>query len=201
MGQRLVVTVISQNKDLCKMYFHWSAYTSCALNVTKDVLDCIYNHEDETEREFQLRMIRFCEQYGGGIKNGKGSVEWKYIQNVYPNEIFKKEDISRNYGLIAISEEGMDDLQDWSEGSVYIDIDEDVVHFGVYCEYEDIDSYCEERKSWDDNFNGINLTEIPNIGYDLGCFNVSDIDKVIAAIHDANDWLVRNGNAIYELTE
>ena len=31
MGQRLVVTVNDNGKDICKMYFHWSAYSMSAL--------------------------------------------------------------------------------------------------------------------------------------------------------------------------
>ena len=201
MGQRLVVTVTSQGQDLCKMYYHWSAYTSSALDETKKILECICKHEDKTERELQLRLIRFCEQCGGGIKNGKDSDEWKYIQSVYPNETFKEDNISRNYGLIAISEEGMADLQNWSEGDVYINLDEDEVNFGVYGWYEYFEEYIEERKEWDDEFEGIKLEDIPDIGHDLGVFNVGDIDAIIAVIDNATECVVRYGNEIYELTE
>lgn len=201
MGQRLVVTVNSQGQDLCKMYFHWSAYTRSALHEVNDILECIYNHEDESERDLQLRLIRFCEENGGGIKNGKDSDEWKYIQSMYPNTIFKADDISRNYGLIAISEEGMTDLQYWSEGDVFIDLDNEEVHFGVFSYYNSLESYIEERKDWDDDFEGIELGDIPDIGFDLGCFDVTDIGPVIAVLESVNDWVVRNGNEIYGLTE
>lgn len=201
MGQRLVVTVNTQGKDLCKMYFHWSAYTTSALYVTKDILECIYNHEDESEREFQLRLIRFCEEYGGGIKNGYDSDEWKHIQSVYPNETFKADGINRNYGLIALSEEGMADLQDWSEGDVCIDLDEEKVYFGVYSEYDSLEEYIEERKEWDDDFKGVELKDIPEISCELGMFNVDDINPIIATLDEVQDWVVRNGNSIYMLTE
>ena len=201
MGQRLLVTVNSQEKDLCKMYFHWSAYTYSALLVTRDILNCIYNHEDETEKELQLRLIRFCEQYGGGIKNGKDSEEWEYIQSVYPNETFKADDINRNYGLIALSEDGMEDLQNWSEGDVYIDLDKDEINFCVCCWYESLDEYIEDRKEWDDEFEGIKLEDIPNIGHDLGVFNVNDIDAIIEVFDRTSENILRNGNGIYELIE
>lgn len=38
MGQRLVVTVKSTGEDLCKMYFHWSAYTISALMEVRDMV-------------------------------------------------------------------------------------------------------------------------------------------------------------------
>ena len=51
MGQRLVVTIERNEQPLAKLYFHWSAYTGDALYVTKDIVHCIYNHQDETDRE------------------------------------------------------------------------------------------------------------------------------------------------------
>lgn len=200
MGQRLVVTVRSQGKDLCNIYYHWSAYTMSALYTTKEILDCIYNHEDESESELLLRLIRFCEENGGGISNGPNGDEWKYIQNLYPNEVFKAEMISRNNGLISLSEKEMAESQYWSEGDVIINLDEDEVNFGVFCGYDDVEEYIEERKSWDDDFEEMNIEDIPDIGVELGFFDVSDIDKVIAALESTDEWVVRNGNEVYELT-
>ena len=41
MGQRLVVTVKNNGKDLAKIYFHWSAYTVSALMEARRIVDCI----------------------------------------------------------------------------------------------------------------------------------------------------------------
>ena len=94
MGQRLVVTVERDDKPLAKMYFHWSAYTGDALYVTKDIVHCIYNHKDETDREMLLRLIRFCEERGGGVDGGEGSESWRYITTTYPGEKFKSDSYS-----------------------------------------------------------------------------------------------------------
>lgn len=201
MGQRLVVTVRSMGKDICNIYYHWSAYTKSALYETRDILNCIYSNEDISEKELLLRLIHFCENNGGGISNGADGDEWKYIQNLYPNETFKAEGINRNYGLISLSEKEMKQSQYWSEGDVVIDIDEGLVNFGIYCDYENLEEYIEARQDWDDDFDGIKLEDIPDIGYDLGYFDVLNIDSIIAALDNVNDWVVRNGNIIYELTE
>ena len=50
MGQRLVVTIEKGDRNLCKIYYHWSAYTYSALLETKKIINCIYNHKDETEK-------------------------------------------------------------------------------------------------------------------------------------------------------
>ena len=67
MGQRLVISIQNNGKELATVYYHWSAYTVSALWETSKLTKCIFNHEDETEDELKLRLIRFCEENGGGI--------------------------------------------------------------------------------------------------------------------------------------
>ena len=199
MGQRLVCTIETNEKKLCNIYFHWSAYTYSALLETKKIIDCIYNHKYETEKELLLRLIRFCEENGGGIRGTED--EFEYIQNLYPNQTFKTDDYSRDYGLIALSEKGMADLQSWSECDVYINIDTDEVDFCVYAGYESLDEYIRERKSWDDEFDETELKNIPTFDFNLGYFNVSDINAIIASLDSVgvNEDVIKCGNEICEL--
>lgn len=197
MGQRLVVTITHQGKDLAKIYYHWSAYTTSALYETKRILDCIYNHEDEAEKELQLRLIRFCEENGGGIKGDTS--EFEYIEKMFPGEVFVKENYSRNNGLIALSERGMSDLQSWSEGDVEINIDDEVINFGVYGWYESLEQYNEEAQEWDEDFVPLSYDNITDIGYDLGQFNIEDINEIAEAVMSVDDFICRYGNEIYEL--
>lgn len=201
MGQRLVVTINFQGQDLAKIYYHWSGYTYSALLETKKIIDCIYNHKDETEEEMLLRLIHFCENNGGGITGNRGLNEFQYIQNLYPNEEFKSKGIDRNDGLIALSEKGMADLQSWSEGDVYINIDEDQVNFCVYSGYESLDEYIEDRKSWDDEFDETELGNIPEFDFCLGYFDVGDIDSIAAAIYNTNAHIIKCDGEICELIE
>lgn len=198
MGQRLVITITKNNEDLAKLYFHWSAYTYSALLETKKIIDCIYNHEDETTKEMQLRLIKFLEDNGGGIKGDDS--EFAYIQRMFPNETFKTDGYSRNNGLIALSKDGMQDLQSWSEGDVIINLDDDTVANTVYGWYDDIDEYNEERKDWDDDFEGYSLEDLEDIGCDIGTFNVEDIDYILAKLYDV-DGVCRNGREIFEMIE
>ena len=98
MGQRLVISIEKYGMPICKLYYHWSAYTISALHETKNVVHCIYNHKDETMRELQLRLIRFCEANGGGIDGNKE--EQEYVQRMFPNEKFLTEGYSRSNGLL-----------------------------------------------------------------------------------------------------
>ena len=199
MGQRLVISVENNEKKLCNLYYHWSAYTLSALDETKKLIDCIYNHKDESEKELLLRLIRFCEENGGCIDGGSNSEEGKYIQRLYPNETFK-ETGSRSEGLIALSEKGMSEMQSWSEGDVYINIDTDQVDFCVYNGYETLDEYIRERESWDEDFDASELNHMPTFDFCLGYFDVKDIDKILACIDDIDgDVVIKCDGEICEL--
>ena len=198
MGQRLIITIKKDNEDIAKVYYHWSAYSYSALAKTKQIIDCIYNHEDETIKEIQLRLIKFLEDNGGGIK-GDGS-ELEYIKRMYPNETFKKDGYDRSNGLIALSKDGMQDLQDWSEGDIIIDLDTDTVENTVFCWHEYIDEYNAERKEWDDDFEGYELEDLEDIGWDIGNFNVEDIDEILASVYNVDD-VCRFGSEIFEMIE
>ena len=200
MGQRLVVTIERSEKPIAKLYFHWSAYTADALYVTRDIVHCIYNHNDETDRDMLLRLIRFCEERGGCIDGGTDSEEAKYIMQLYPDEKFNDTG-DRSSGLIALSSEGMLDMQRMSEGDVYINLDEDTVDFCVYSGYDTLEEYMEERKSWDDDFEEMTIEEIPDLEYSLGFFDVKDIDVLIAKFEsiEDNQNVIRCGSEIVEL--
>ena len=200
MGQRLVVTVKNNGKDSAKIYFHWSAYTVSALMEARRIVDCICEEDYKTEKELKLRLIHFCEENGGGIDGGSDSPEFKYIQNMFPNETFKSEGINRTYGLIALSENGMNDLQNWSEGDLDIILDEDLIINYVYFGYDNFEEYKENRSDWDDDFDkDMKLEDVPDIGYDLCEIGFDEIDDVIAELNKVNEFVVKNGNEIFEL--
>jgi len=201
MGQRLVVSIQNNGKELATVYYHWSAYTVSALWEVSKLARCIFNHQDETEAELKLRLIRFCYENGGGI-NGKEE-EFKYIEGLYPGEVFKRDGYSRSDGLIDLSEEGRKDSHGWSEGDVEIYIDEERINNGVFCWFPDYETYCEEVKSWGEDYEDdiMAFEDIPDIGYDLGDIAIEDIDNVITALEAAGTHFVRYGNEIYELTE
>ena len=80
MGQRLVITIEKNEEAIAAIYYHWSAYTYSALQETKKVVDCIYNYRDETQDEILLRLIKFIEANGGGIR--ATTEEFDYIKSL-----------------------------------------------------------------------------------------------------------------------
>lgn len=198
MGQRLVITVRSMGEDICKIYYHWSAYSVRALQETQEILNMLDNKKYNNKKDLQLDLIRYCESNGGGIDGGYDSAEWKHIQAMYPNEKFNK-NVNRNYGLIALSESGMADIQYWSEGDICIDLDDDVVHNAVFTYYKNFEEYSADRQEWDEDFEGCKLEDIEDIGFDLGEIPFDSISGAIEAIINADSYTVRYGDEIYEL--
>ena len=93
-------------------------------------------------------------------------------------------------------------MQKWSEGDVYIKLDDDMIDFCVYSGYDTLEEYIEERTSWDDDFEAMTMEEIPNLEYALGYFDVKDIDALIEKFEsiEDNQNVIRCGSEIIELT-
>lgn len=199
MGQRLVVTIQNEGRDIAAIYYHWSAYTHSALYETRKIINCIYNHMDETEEQMLLKLIRFVENEGGCIRGN--IAEHDYIKSLYPDEIFNDEG-SRNNGLIALSEDGICDLQSWSESDVCIQLDSDMVNFCVYSGYESLGEYLEERRSWDDEYDEDEFKDIPKLDCCLGYFGIDEIDNIIDQLDSVgNEHIIQCGDEICELIE
>lgn len=211
MSQPLVVTVENNNRELAKIYFHWSNSTESALDETKKIINALENCESKNDKDIQLALIRFCENNGGGIDRENDCREHTYIQKIYPDETFLTEEYCSVYGLIAISECGMSDLQTQSLGDVYINIDSETVDFCAYYGYEGISEYNEIKKSceWIEDFEELkSLEEVPEIGYSLGYFTFEEIDEIIPALNKISlldeckyeeTFLVRHENEVMEV--
>lgn len=135
MGQRLVIVLETDEKRLAAMYFHWSAYPISTIMEVNSLIETIPEsawgkNPSLSYKELQLALIRYAESHGGGISGGKGSSEWCYIQKMFPKEDFIVDEISRNEGLICISDDGIEDLIAWADGIVYVGLDD-----GIICNY------------------------------------------------------------------
>lgn len=139
MGQRLVITVRKEKKDIAKIYFHWSGYSASALEETRSLLKEI-DIKEEDIKKLQFNIIRACESMGGGIDGGAGSAEFSYVCNMFPNVNFK-EDPNRNCGLVALSENDMEEMQLWSNGNIVIDLDYNRIYNSVFHEYHSLEEY------------------------------------------------------------
>lgn len=140
MGQRLVITIHAFNEDIAKIYYHWSAYTTSALQEAKDIIDNVNWFNSTSKDELILRITRQLEKCGGGVSIR----DREAFKKKYPNETFNN-DIDRNYGLIAIMDDGMEELEHWSEGDLTIDFDEEKVYNDVMFTYESDEEFKQDR--------------------------------------------------------
>lgn len=184
MGQRLVISVkrnFEDKKDLCKIYYHWSGYSSSSLERAKDIIDfMITNNCDKlSDSEVILKLIRHLEEDGGGITNS----DLEYVKKLYPNETFKEEWVNRNLGIIAVSEEIQADIQSWSEGDVVISINDKKWSNQCFNWCGQTIEEVKENAYWLD---GYNFDDIAPIDYNLDNMNWSEITKLMEDIYNVN---------------
>lgn len=165
MGQRLVVNFIKDGRTVINTYFHWSAYTDSAIEITLDLINalnegvssdipslvgvfkqiknynpCISIHEIKSERTLSSILSKEDVDYLTISKEEKNLLldllDNKYVLHVEQSEegyydIFEK-GANCNDGLIGIFKKDIKESKSWSEGDVFIDLDEKTIDFEVY---------------------------------------------------------------------
>ena len=118
MGQRLNIQIEANDTDtnetkvLANCYYHWSGYTSSAMELVKEMVDSgVYNLDilDPVEK-----AIRLLEATGAGLAGDE-------LTDTYNTPKYKVS-TDRNIGLIAISEKGINETIKWEESRVTINL-------------------------------------------------------------------------------
>ena len=209
MGQRLVISIFENSvsypdKPIAKVYYHWSAYTASAFTEAKELLDTYYLDEDISKiSDIRVRLLRSVEKHGGGITGGLEGDEIKRIKKAeqlcVPISLANCEcnNISRNNGLIAFTEDGMEDLQRSSEGDLDLilgnDIDDNSVINYIYSHYDNFD----EVKEFNDD---LEETEVHEIPFDLDKeFSYSELEDVINFLNNSNGYIFKRRGDYFEI--
>lgn len=194
MGQRLVVSIkrnLGDEKSLCKIYYHWSGYTSSALEETLQIINHLKSIEDiekVSDKQIQLSLIRFCESNGGGIDGGEN---FDFVEKYFPNEIFKKQGYSRNNGLIAISDKDQEDMQGWSEGDVVVGINDRKVSFRVDWYVGQTED--EVRAEYENT----NFDEVINLKYDIEECSYEQFADIYEQLAEKEGSIFKNVDGAY----
>lgn len=104
MGQRLNIEMKSKGKVVANCYYHWSAYTMTSLQLTEEIISNFDSIQDNNDVKIAVKLL---ESTGAGYSD-------------------------RNNGLIATTEEEMNDTRYWEEGRVTIDMDNKTFDFNVF---------------------------------------------------------------------
>lgn len=178
MGQRLVIEVKANNKILAAIYYHWSAYTASSLMEARDLIDGTYPFmTDDTlsDEEKQLKLIDYVYETGGCIDGGKGSREYCYIFKKFKKEFGANG--SRNNGLIAISEHGMEALKSWEEGNILIDFDNRIIDNSVFF-MQPLETWKELYEEYDDDLEE-KMKSMEDVPIDLETIRFNELDDTI----------------------
>ena len=171
MGQRLNIQIemdipdSGEAKVLANAYYHWSGYTSSAYELVKMIADSDYCNVECTIMDPVEKAIRLLEATGAGLTKDEFTDE--YSESKY------KLSTNRNDGLIAISEAGMTETQNWEEARVTINISTNMVDIGGVYFLDEVDEEDEEETTED----------IPELEYDLHT-SISDFTKVYNEFHE-----------------
>lgn len=172
MGQRLNIEIVENGVCLANAYYHWSAYTSSAFELAKQIIQAIPKVK---EKPPVMRAIRLLEVTGAKLM----SEEIDFAKKLLLGDFEKATD--RNDGLISISEKGIAETRQWQEGAVYIYLDEkrmkfDVLHRTYFFEY---------RKS-EEKYNGrkVEINDIPIFDIDFSDIKFDKIGDFESFIKD-----------------
>lgn len=156
MGQRLNIEIVENGVCLANAYYHWSAYTSSAFELAKKIIEAIPKVKEELP---VMKAIRLLEVTGAKLMGE----EIEFAKDRLLGDDFEKA-TDRNDGLIAISENGIDETRKWQEGAVYIYLDENRMKFDVLHRRYFFDWQKDEEK-----YNGrkVELNDIPMYNIDF----------------------------------
>jgi hypothetical protein len=153
MGQRLNIQIemdipdSSESKVLANAYYHWSGYTSSAYELVNTIVQSgVYSLDilDPVEK-----AIKLLETTGAGLTKDE-------FTETYPESKYKLSE-NRSDGLIAISEEGMLETQNWEEARVTINLSTNMIDMGEVYYLDEVDEEDEDE----------DVANIPELEYDL----------------------------------
>lgn len=102
MGQRLNIEIVKNGNVLANSYYHWSAYSNCAMNLAIEIIMNFeyikkYKINDNCNNHDLLFAIRLLEQTGAGLYDDN----IKIAKNILGNSLIEfKKCKDRNEGII-----------------------------------------------------------------------------------------------------
>lgn len=134
MGQRLNIEILNKGERLANAYYHWSAYTTSASELTMKIIN---NFEEIMSMNCSdtAKAILLLQTTEAGLVVSEVNDELEYAKEFLEDneetfKLFKTQD-DRNEGLICINPKEMDKTEYWEEGRVTINIDTKTIDFDV----------------------------------------------------------------------
>lgn len=151
MGQRLNIEILDNGETLANSYYHWSAYTGSAIELTKQILEQI----DDLRRNNKLGWaVSLLECTGAGV-NEEERMRIDSDKTHRFDGLAFNDAINRNEGLLSVTSEGIEETRTWEEGRVEIDISTRKIMFSVLFDMSESD--------YDENYREDGEEELPTI--------------------------------------
>ena len=168
MGQRLNLEIVDNNGVLANSYYHWSAYTGSAIELTEAALGAFY---DSPEDISQLGLAVFMLQETGAGLYSEEKERISADETEMFNGIEFRDARDRNCGLLSVTKSGIEETERWEEGRVTVNIEDRTVDFSVIWTYTageynedmgDEDAY-DSLPSYDCPMSGVSFDEFYTI--------------------------------------
>lgn len=163
MGERLNVEIFNKGLCLANAYYHWSGYTTSALNLTKNIIDNIKRlkgYKDIQQAVFLLQKT------GAGFESDEKAKA--KAQNLFDLQDF----VDRDAGIINISPEGIQNARKWEEYRVKIYLDEKRIDFDAI--------YKEHRLAWLESAGSKKIEDLPVKDWILSDIKFKSFDNIRA---------------------
>lgn len=173
MGQRLNLEITKNGKILANAYYHWSAYSTSSLELTLILINEFEKLKKSKDND-TLKAVKMLMSTGALLTESE-------FEQMKDKSFSFSGTVNRNDGLIGITEKAIKQTQYWAEGSVYVNLDTETVHFDCKWDFDETDYDDEEVSSKKRNAtdSGLdNIKEIPFIKVQdlLEC--IKDCEKV-----------------------
>lgn len=192
MGQRLVLTIRKDKEDVAAIYYHWSGYTRASFQEIKQLLEDFFSEEIQCIDDVRLRILRCLELHGGGL----GMDEREDFESSYSGVKYQKE-VDRNYGLVSITAEGIEETETWGEEFAVLDLDDMRILNQVFIleDPEAVIDYLSDDRCDEKKLSSIQekLSLLPVFPYNPEDIPVSKLDDIQYRLNE----MVRNGDYFF----
>ena len=189
MGQRLNISIQKEGWVLANAYYHWSAYTTDAFELTKKIIEYYQQVKGNFTSSREL-AVRLLEHTGAGINVDE------HTRICHDRQLKKLRYLTatdRSSGLVAVTQEGLKETEHWEEARVVIDLYKEVVRFEVFNLYTMTEFKAEYADLIEPGGCYANLKEIDfHPGHNIPFKDISKLEEALA-----NDDGVICGDWVY----
>lgn len=225
MGQRLVIQNQINGESVNVIYYHWSAYTESSIEELKEFANRLsVNYKNRSDSFFAMltdagreliekldngsltdnekidlfNLMTYFSVSGTGASD-KDSL--KYLSQ-FTNDT-NRQNISRNKGLLAITEDDQEDTLGWSEGTLIVDwifTDQGYPDFEqTVFDFDDLFFRCDEDEY--EEWYGESIDQLPQNPYSTSDVPLSEIEQLQKDLeNNAHAWR-NDDNEIFTFIE